>query len=162
MKKVFRGFTLIELIVVIAIIGLLASIILVSLSNAQIKSRDSKRTSDLAQVIRALELYRANNDIYPAHGGTEYGCSDCLTTLTDELVPTYMSSIPLDPKAGNTSTGYRYCRASGGWEGYQIIVRLEKNGSYCTLKTGSPIVGSGSSGRCWTATNGTPDFPYCN
>jgi len=162
MKKLSRGFTLIELIVVIAIIALLASIILVSLSNAQVKGRDSKRASDLAQTVRALELYRSNYDTYPDHGGTQYGgctSSNCLTVLTDELVPTYLSYIPLDPKAGNTPTGYRYCRPGAGFQGYQIIVRLEKNASYCTLRTGSPVTGAGAA--CWTS-NGIPDFAFCN
>ncbi len=162
MKKTFRGFTLIELIVVIAIIALIASIILISLNNAQIKSRDTKRASDLSQVVRALELFRANNEAYPDHGGTQFGgctSSNCLSVLTDELIPTYLSAIPLDPKEGNTPSGYRYCRATNANQGYQIIVRLEKNSGYCTLRTGSPITSPGSS--CWTL-NGVPDFPYCN
>ena len=158
---IVKGFTLIELLIVIAIIGILSAIVLVSLNIAQIKARDSKRTGDLEQVTKALELYRSDNGVYPSHGGTQYGCTsaNCLSVLTDELVPTYLPSIPVDPKEGNSSTGYRYCRADLPNEGYQIIVRLEENASYCTVRTPSGITGSGTS--CWTI-NGVPDFPYCD
>ena len=157
-----RGFTLIELLIVIAIIAVLAAIVLVSLGTAQQKARDSKRTGDLEQVVKALELYRSNNGVYPPNGGTTYGgctSANCLTVLTDDLVPDYMPSIPTDPKAGNTTTGYRYCRADPPRDAYQIIVRLEENSSYCTVRTSAQITGSGTS--CWTV-NGVPDFPYCD
>lgn len=157
-----RGFTLIELLMVIAIIALLASIVLVSLSNVQVKTRDSKRSNDLAQVIRAIEVYRSQNDTYPPHGGAQFGgctSANCLSVLTDDLVPTYLQSIPSDPKTGNTPSGYRYCRADAPRDAYQIIVRMEKNSAYCTVRVPSPITGPGTS--CWTV-NGVPDFPYCN
>ena len=59
------GFTLIELLVVISIIGLLASVILVSLNGARVKGRDVKRLSDLKQIQTALELYYSDNNHYP-------------------------------------------------------------------------------------------------
>lgn len=161
-KRLSRGFTLIELLVVIAIIALLASIVLISLSNVQTKARDSKRENDMAQVLRAIEIYRSENDTYPPHGGTQFGgctSANCLSVLTDDLVPNYLPSIPSDPKAGNTPSGYRYCRADPPRDGYQIIVRLEQNSSYCTVRVPTPITGSGTS--CWTV-NGVPDFPYCD
>jgi len=156
-----KGFTLIELLVVVAIVSLIISIVMVSLNAAQMRARDSKRTSDLSQVIKALELYRANNEIFPPHGGPQFGCpsANCLSVLTDDLVPTYLPSIPVDPRTGNTSTGYRYCRADAPRDGYQIIVRLEKNASFCTVRTSSGITGAGTS--CWT-TNEIPDLPYCD
>lgn len=63
MKK--KGFTLIELLVVIFIIGLLTSIILVSLNGARSKARDAKRISDLNQISVALELYYHNHGSFP-------------------------------------------------------------------------------------------------
>jgi len=60
-----RGFTLIEVLVVISITGLLASIVLVALKDARGKSRDTKRKSDLHQMQTALELYYNEHNEYP-------------------------------------------------------------------------------------------------
>lgn len=165
-----KGFTLIELLVVVAIIALLISIVSISLGTARSKARDSRRVSDLSDVSRALELYRLANDDYPAYqpGDDTYGCGSgsCLAVLTDELVTgnggvggKLLSSIPTDPVHGNTPNGYRYCKAGTGFQGYQIIVRLESKSAYCTLRTAAPITGTGST--CWT-TNGVPAYAFCN
>jgi type II secretory pathway pseudopilin PulG len=53
------------LLVVIAIIGLLASVILVSLNNARSKSRDAKRVADINQLAKGLELYFNSCQSYP-------------------------------------------------------------------------------------------------
>jgi len=63
-----KGFTLIELMVVISIIGLLSSIILVSLNTARAKARDAKRISDLHNIQLALELYYDKYSTYKVTG----------------------------------------------------------------------------------------------
>lgn len=61
-----RGFTLIEILVVISIISVLSSIVLASISQVQAKGRDSRRTQNLVQFRNALELYASNhNGQYP-------------------------------------------------------------------------------------------------
>lgn len=61
-----KGFTLIEMLVVVAIIGLLSSTILVGLSGARSKARDARRISDLRQIQTGLENYYVeNNQSYP-------------------------------------------------------------------------------------------------
>lgn len=65
-----KGFTLIELLVVIAIIGFIASLVIVALTNARIRSRNSKRVADIRQIISALELYYANCNSYPVSAST--------------------------------------------------------------------------------------------
>jgi prepilin-type N-terminal cleavage/methylation domain-containing protein len=73
--KLMRGFTLIELLVVISIIGMLASVVLVSLQGAKSKARDSKFTLEIKELQKALELYRLDNGHYPRPDGWYHGTS---------------------------------------------------------------------------------------
>jgi prepilin-type N-terminal cleavage/methylation domain-containing protein len=57
-KKLMRGFTLIELLVVISIIGILASMIAVSLNTANQKAKDAKVLSDTRNLMSAVELFK--------------------------------------------------------------------------------------------------------
>lgn len=74
-SKSKRGFTLIELLVVISIIGLLASIVSVSLNSARAKGRDAARVSILVQLRNAMELYASD------HNGS-YPVGDCISNWT--------------------------------------------------------------------------------
>ncbi len=68
------GFTVIELAVVIAIIGILATIILVVYNRAQSDARDSKRANDVRVMEAALTKYYEANGMYPSGcGGTSCG-----------------------------------------------------------------------------------------
>lgn len=153
-----RGFTLIELLVVIAIIALLSSVVLASLTTARVRAMDARRVADAQSVIKALALYRIANPLgYPATDGNQYGCNTqtCFANLTNELVPTYLPFIPMDPVEGNTANGYRYCRVNA--EEYRIIVPKKETNTFCTVRTQDTVTGS----TCWT-TNGTLQYPYCN
>lgn len=111
-----KGFTLIELLVVISIISLLATLAVTSLQNAQKKSRDTRRRSDLKQVSTALELYFDTNSGYPSTSGAWWGyCSTYGSHPTSgangwvpNLAPTYMGALPLDPKPIGTNGCYLY------------------------------------------------------
>jgi prepilin-type N-terminal cleavage/methylation domain-containing protein len=64
MKKQ-TGFTLVEVLVVVSILGLLSSVLMVALQNARMRARDSKRIADLSQISKGLELYYSKHDSYP-------------------------------------------------------------------------------------------------
>ena len=59
------GFTLIEILIVIAIIGMLASTVISAVGTARAKSRDSRRLFDTQQIRSGLELYYSEGDGYP-------------------------------------------------------------------------------------------------
>ncbi|MEO8065919.1 MAG: prepilin-type N-terminal cleavage/methylation domain-containing protein [Candidatus Doudnabacteria bacterium] len=64
-----KGFTLIELLVVISIIGLLASVVLVSLNGSRTKARNVRRSADISQLAKAFNLGLDNNISLPDTGG---------------------------------------------------------------------------------------------
>jgi prepilin-type N-terminal cleavage/methylation domain-containing protein len=96
-----KGFTLLELLVVISIIGLLIAMIAVSFGTAQKKGRDAKRRADIKAMQNAFEqYYAANQSVY----GT---CAQMKTT-------TYLpGGEPLDPQSGSgytcQSAATEYC-----------------------------------------------------
>ncbi|MBI2032563.1 MAG: prepilin-type N-terminal cleavage/methylation domain-containing protein [Candidatus Levybacteria bacterium] len=64
--KLVNGFTLIELLIVIAIIGILSSLLMVNFIAVRERARDAERKANLRQIQSALELYRADNGLYPS------------------------------------------------------------------------------------------------
>lgn len=104
------GFTLVELLVVIGIIAILATILLLQLGTARAKGRDAKRISDMNQIRTGLELYFDDNNTYPAS----------ITELAPATGNKYLQKVPTDPLPGRS---YTYC-ASGTQ--YQISAQLEQ------------------------------------
>ena len=100
-----KGFTIIELLVVVCIIGILTSVILVATSSARKKSRDDKRKADLQSVALGLEMYYAKNKSYPII----IDFTNSWATLTNEL-RSFVPSWPTDPSnaASAYGSGYAY------------------------------------------------------
>ena len=105
-----KGFTLIEILIVVAIIGILASVVLVGLRPAQRLGRDARRLSDLRQIQVVLELYFNKCGFYP--GG--FDCTDTIvqpnwTGLRDALTNAGLgvTKLPSDP-LNNSTYYYRY------------------------------------------------------
>lgn len=65
MRNHHKGFTLVELIVVMGVITIIATLVVVSFSSARLHSRDSRRVHDVQQIQTALELYYTKNHSYP-------------------------------------------------------------------------------------------------
>ncbi len=134
MKKTSRnkGFTLIEILVVIGIIAVLAAIVIVAINPARqfAQARDTQRTSNLNSILNAIGQRIADNR--GTFEGTMAGGAECskipsatttiLTTTGPEegkigcLVPTYISALPIDPSmpAGSTDTGYKFFQDGNG------------------------------------------------
>ncbi len=103
-----NSFTLIELLIVIAIIGILAAVIIVSVTSAAAKARDVRRQQDLRELQTALADYYTTNGSYPNTGGGWQGhCAYYGSFGTSgsggyipNLAPTYIPVLPLDPREG--------------------------------------------------------------
>ena len=96
------GFTLLELLIVIVIIGILALLIIPNITSAPKKARDTKRKTDLTTVRKGLEEYFVNNNSYPA----------ALSDLQTGSAP-IIAQIPTDPKNGSPAQ-YSYLYTPSG------------------------------------------------
>ncbi|MEJ0072566.1 MAG: type II secretion system protein [Candidatus Saccharibacteria bacterium] len=142
LKNKSKGFTIVELLIVIVVIGILATLVIVTFTGIQQKARDSKRKTDIGAIQASLESYYSSNNTYP--------------TLTDLNSDTWRSTnmkgfdpnALQDPKgnsptllAGQTPSGTQYsydvtptgcvdtAGATNPCTNYGIYAKLEADGS---------------------------------
>lgn len=112
MKK-NNGFTLVELLVVISIIGILATLVMANLNSARSRARDAQRKSDARSIATALRLYFNDKGYYPSNdsSGNILGCGSAGTSVCDwgnewsVGTTVYMPKLSQDPLTGQT---YKY------------------------------------------------------
>jgi type II secretion system protein G len=121
------GFTLMELMIVMVILGILATMVIGAFLASQKKGRDTRRKSDLAQLEKSLEMFNADNGFFPkSHNGMIAGCNDASHTGPDNMVDcawdsktswyltvngqtvTYQEQMPTDPKKDNTGASVQH------------------------------------------------------
>lgn len=103
-----RGFTLVEIMVVIAVIGILSTVAFYGFNGAREQARDKTRAASLQQLQVAIETYRADKGEYPDAGcppsntwvgpGPMAGIGSSCDEYIDGLVPNYIAALPTDPK----------------------------------------------------------------
>jgi prepilin-type N-terminal cleavage/methylation domain-containing protein len=140
------GFTIVELLIVIVVIGTLAAITIVAYNGIQTRGRDSRRSNDISQLKTAIALYKTDNGNYPpACGADDTGCN--VSNLASYL-SAYIPTIPQDPQY--SAKIYSYVRGPVANDSYAILVPYEVTGN---CKTGNNVNGN------WWGVPGSP--PTC-
>ena len=112
-----KGFSLVELLVVITIIAILSVVAYVAVGGQTAKARNSRRMQDLTAIQSALEIFFIENDSNYPSVLDDGNAGD----WSDDLAPQYMPKVPLDPVA---DVEYEYATAS---KKYQIAATLEND-----------------------------------
>lgn len=136
MTRLSRGFTIVELLIVIVVIAILASITIVAYNGTQNRAKDSQLDAAVHDLKGSLELYFADQGVYPtACGSDNAGCN--VSSLASYLVPEYLDVM------SSTPTTLNYVRGTGG-QSYAILIDyLSKANCKTGVKVNSGWWGTG-------------------
>lgn len=107
-----RGFSLVELIVVMVILGMLAGLVAVRTRGYLISSKQNAAKAEIANIVKAVETFYADQSRYPT---TDEGI-DILLVATDSWPDGFLNKAPLDP----WKNAYEYV-SPGSSEPYEVI-----------------------------------------
>ena len=146
------GFTLIEILIVMIILGILSVLVTGNFVNSLKKGRDARRKSDLEQIRNALEMYYEDKkdypqfDIFAASGNKLCESQDC-TDASGNPEKIYMQSISNDPKhdpADANSPSYRYCYSPNAFRLHAQLENTNDMAAGTTSTAGMTCVPAGA------------------
>lgn len=114
LKRKESGFTIVELLIVIVVIGILAALVVTTFSGIQRKARDSERQTDINAVHSQVEAYYAQNGKYPTLANIQD--SSFISGQLKGLDPSALK----DPKQASTVTTYPVAAAAASIYAYTV------------------------------------------
>lgn len=158
MQKFSRAFTIVELLVVIIVIGILASITIVAYNGAQDRAEYAHAKTDLKHINDALIIYKSQKGSYPSTAGAwtyQYGPGGTTpnAAFLADLVPTYLDKMPTG-KANPSYYWYSYFYRSVDGGAYKLIrctyTNTSLNGELPPVEKGdNPLLDPIRSNACW-------------
>lgn len=124
--KIANGFTLIELLVSMTIIIMLTLIGFVNFRTTNMKSRNSKREADIAQVRAALEIYRSTYQEYPSYPGSDTD-GNFVSLVNNSTFNVFLSTPSLQDPLNYGTYVYTYQSSNSDFE-YEICYYIEPDG----------------------------------
>jgi len=123
-----KGFTLIEVLVVAAIIGIISGIVFANFGAVK-RARDSQRKADLHKIASALENYKADNGLYPIATSDKKIPRTCANSImgNPDCTIIYLDKIPTDPLGSSWAWKGEYFYGSSDGSSYTLIACLENS-----------------------------------
>jgi len=141
-----RGFTIVELLIVIVVIGILAAIVIVAFNGVQQRANFATEKADMAAINKLINLYHADNGSYPVV--PSWAGWDQASNFIPGIVPKYASSIPQMPTSNSNSNSYLYRSNNDGSE-YKLIRYSETDGLPAVQRTNNELMDPARNNRAW-------------